>query len=67
MEPDKNPFPKFELPILPRVCRVAHFLFDHLQAPGLSSHNRGGGPALDRELYDNQLELDYGTPDSSGD
>lgn len=60
MEADKNPFPKFDL--FPRITRVVHFLFDHIQAEGLSDHNRGGGPMLDRELYDQpeQLELDYG-------
>lgn len=63
MESDKNPFPKFELGILPRTCRVFHFIFDHLQSAGLSDHNSGGGPALDRALYDGheQLKLDYGT------
>jgi hypothetical protein len=63
MESDKNPFPKFELGLLPRTCRVFHFIFDHLQNAGMSDHNSGGGPALDRALYDGheQLELDYGT------
>lgn len=58
MEADKNPFPKFELISLPRVCRVAHFIFDHITSPGLSDHNTGGAPMLDRELYDQQ-EFDY--------
>lgn len=59
MEQDKNPFPKIDL--FPRLTRVVHFLFDHLQSEGLSSHNSGGGPMLDRELYDdpNQLQLDF--------
>ncbi len=65
MESDKNPMPELDLfPNLTRVCRVAHFIFDHLRSPGLSDHNRGGGPALDSALYDqpaqpdnNQLEL----------
>lgn len=63
MESDPNPFPKMHLELLPRTCRVFHFIFDHLQSPGLSSHNTGGGPALDRALYDGpeQGELDYGT------
>lgn len=51
MEADKNPMPRFDL--FPRITRVVHFLFDHLQSEGLSDHaNRGGGPALDRALYD---------------
>lgn len=63
MEPDKNPMPYFKLELLPRTCRVFHFIFDHLQSAGLSDHDRhntGGGPALDKALYDQQ-ELDYGT------
>jgi hypothetical protein len=61
METDKNPFPKLDL--FPRCTRVFHFIFDHLQGSGLSEHNSGGGPALDKALYDGseQLELDYGT------
>lgn len=36
-----------------RLTKCLHFLFDHLQVPGLSDHaNRGGGPALDAALYD---------------
>ena len=61
MEADPNPFPQLDL--FPRVTKVVHFLFDHLQHPGISDHaNRGGAPMLDRELYDdpNQLEFDYG-------
>lgn len=57
MEVDKNPFPKIDL--FPRLTKIAHFLLDHIQGPGLSDHaNRGGGPALDRELYD-QPQLDF--------
>ena len=53
MERDPNPIPKIELfSPLDTIKKIGHFLFDHIQAPGLSSHNRGGGPALDRELYD---------------
>lgn len=61
MESDKNPMPDFNL--FPRCRAVFHFIFDHLQSPGLSDHNRGGGPALDKALYDGpeQLGLDYGT------
>lgn len=58
MESDKNPMPRLDL--FPRITRVCHFIFDHLQSPGLSDHNTGGGPMLDRELYEQQ-ELDYGT------
>lgn len=50
MEQDKNPFPKIDL--FPRLTKVVHFLFDQLQNTGLSDHNRGGGPALDRALYE---------------
>lgn len=57
MEADPNPMPRFDL--FPRLTRLAHFLLDHIQSPGLSDHARGGGPALDSELYD-QLELPYG-------
>lgn len=62
MEADKNPFPKIDL--FPRLTKLAHFLFDHLQNEGISDHaNRGAAPMLDRELYDNpdQLRFDYGT------
>lgn len=62
MEKDPNPFPRLELfsPVA-KLRRLAHFLFDHIQSPGLSDHaNHGGGPMLDRELYD-QPHLDYGT------
>lgn len=61
MESDPNPFPKIDL--FPRITKVVHFLFHQMQNTGLSDHNRGGGPALDRTLYDTpeQLELDFGT------
>lgn len=68
MESNKNPLPKIDL--FPRCTRVFHFIFDHLQDAGLSDHNTGGGPALDRMLYDQVQvhgflyegeELDYGT------
>lgn len=36
MESAPNPFPKIEL--FPRVRRLVHFLFDHIQDPGLSDH-----------------------------
>lgn len=58
MELDKNPMPRIDL--FPRTIRVAHFIFDQLRHEGLTSHNSGGGPALDSALYDQQ-ELDYGT------
>lgn len=66
MEKDKNPFPKIEL--FPRLSRLTHFLFDHLQSEGLSDHNSGGGPMLDRELYDNpdQLQLDFESQSDKG-
>lgn len=59
MEADKNPFPQLDL--FPRITRVCHFIFDHLQSEGLSDHNRGAAPMLDRELYDNpdQLQIDF--------
>lgn len=66
METDKNPFPNIEL--FPQLARVGRFLgrlvsFFPSEAPDfMSNHNRGGGPMLDRELFDKpaQLELDYG-------
>lgn len=60
METDPNPFPKLELfSPMAKLRRLAHFLFDHIQNEGLSDHaNRGGGPMLDRELYD-QRQLDF--------
>ena len=67
MELDKNPFPQLDL--FPRVTRVVHFIFDHIQAPGLSDHaNRGGAPMLDRELYDNpdQLQIDFEAQSDKG-
>ena len=61
--PDPNPFPKIELfPEMGyRVRQLVHFLFDHLQHEGISEHkNRGGGPALDRALFDQpQLPMHY--------
>lgn len=68
MDKDKNPMPEFHL--FPRATRLAHFLLDHLRDPGLSDHNTGSGPALDRALYDkpaipqvlldmNQMTLPY--------
>lgn len=53
MEADKNPFPKIDL--FPRVTKVVSFIFRRLEA---ETENTGGGPMLDRELYD-QLELPY--------
>lgn len=51
MEKDPNPMPHIDL--FPRLGKLAHFLFDHITSPGLSDHaNRGGGPALDRALFD---------------
>lgn len=81
MEKDPNPLPHFKI-IDPRelLCGAAHFLFDHLRHNGLSEHNRGGGPALDRALYDglrdteaattalinmNQMVFDYGTDEQT--
>lgn len=62
MEKDPNPFPKMDiLPGTAVIRKIVHFLFDQCQYEGLSDHaNRGGGPALDRALYDTQLELPYG-------
>lgn len=63
MEKDKNPFPTLDL--FPRLTRVGQFLgrlvsFLPTEAPDyMSNHNRGGGPALDRALYEQQ-EFDYG-------
>ncbi len=57
MEKDKNPMPHIDL--FPRLTRLAHFIFSHLQHEGLSDHARGGGPMLDRVLYEQQ-ELPYG-------
>ena len=60
METNKNPFPQIEL--LPRLAQVGKFIgrlltFLPQNAPDfMSNHyhpeNRGGGPALDRSLYD---------------
>ena len=61
MEADKNPFPKIDLfPILETAKKIGHFLFDHITSPGLSDHNTGGGPALDRALYDEPTAETYG-------
>lgn len=47
-------FPKIDL--FPRVTRAAEFIksiFRHLPESGYpGDHVRGGGPALDKELYD---------------
>lgn len=62
MESDPNPFPKIDLiPMGYRVRQLVHFLFDHLQHEGISDHaNRGGGAALDRQLYDQpELPMHY--------
>ncbi len=50
MEKDPNPMPQIDL--FPRLGRLAHFLLDQMRHVGLSEHNSGGGPALDRALYD---------------
>lgn len=65
MEADKNPFPNIDL--FPRITRIAKAiggLFCLHQLSPISEHfqqeNTGGGPALDRALYDqpdNQMEL----------
>lgn len=56
---DPNPMPEiklFELPAI--VSKVAHALggllvpFHCEPHAYMSTHNRGGGPALDRELYE---------------
>lgn len=54
MEADKNPMPKFE--IFPKIRKLAHFIFDHLQAPGLSEHSRVEAPEV--EAYE-QPQLDF--------
>lgn len=68
MEFDKNPFPQLDL--FPRLTRLTHFIFDHLQSQGLSDHaNRGGGPLLDAELYDrnpDQLQVDFEAQETVG-
>lgn len=62
MEKDKNPLPQIDL--FPRVTRVVRLLFNHLQHEGLSDHARGGGPMLDRVLYEQQ-ELPYGADEQA--
>lgn len=54
VETDPNPMPP-DFNLFPRCRAVFHFIFDQLQSPGLSDHDRhntGGGPALDRALYE---------------
>lgn len=52
MEYDKNPFPKIDL--FPRITRLTNFLLGR----SIEVENTGGGPALDRALYDDpQLRL----------
>jgi hypothetical protein len=53
MEKDKNPIPKIDL--FPRISRVFHFMFDHIQCEGLSSHINKGGAAM----LDEQLQIDF--------
>lgn len=65
MEKDPSIMPKIDL--FPRVTRVVHFLFDHLHSEGLSDHaNRGGAPALDRALYDEQAQIDFEAQSDKG-
>ena len=57
--------------LFPRARRMAEFVarqFMHLQHEGLSDHgSRGGGPALDRALYDQpELPFHYVDPTGSG-
>lgn len=61
-----DPFPRMEF--FPRVCRVAHFLLDHIRSEGLSDHNSGGGPMLDRKLYDRpeQMQIDFEYQSNNG-
>lgn len=66
MESDKNPFPKFD--ILPhplkRLGRALLSCVQMHQLSGQSDHfqNTGGGPALDRALY-NHYKSAYATYD----
>lgn len=55
MEADRNPLPRIDL--FPRVTRLAHFLLDHITSEGMSDHNTGAGPMLDRVLYD-EVQVD---------
>lgn len=50
MESDPNPFPELKLFEMPeRVRRIGRFIFNRFNTEPLNS---GGGPMLDRELYD---------------
>lgn len=64
MEADKNPIPEIHLfPRLERVARAIGNLFCMHQLASHGDHfipNTGGGPALDRELYDGREQ----TPES---
>lgn len=73
MKENKDGWPEKFHPIsLPeRLCRIGHFLTDQFRHVGISEHGRGGGPALDRALYDNLGETHDGLtvrecPDISG-
>lgn len=37
---------------LERAKRIVHLVFDHHLHEGLSDHNTGAAPALDRQLYE---------------
>lgn len=64
--PDPNPMPEFDpFPGISRAREILvgayHFLADRHRSAGLSSHfqshteNTGGGPLIDRELYDSRI------------
>ena len=62
----ENHFPKIDL--FPRLTRIGRAVGRFLTVQQLASHGdhflheeRGGGPALDRELYD-QPQLEYADP-----
>lgn len=50
------------------TLKSLHFVADHIRHIGISSHssNTGGGPALDRALYETQPELPFNRWDSEG-
>jgi hypothetical protein len=65
MEVDKNPMPEFKLfdPLAPikwlgRVAREA-VTMHQLASHGDHFQNTGGGPALDKALYDNPMRPIY--------
>lgn len=74
MKENKNDGWPERFDLFPRITKVVHFIFDHIQSPGISDHaNKGGGPMLDEMLFtenisgacDTTIDLTETVPEST--